>query len=235
MQDVGRLISHRENAMEELRIKYSKTGSLKYISHLDETRCFARAFARADIPLWHTEGYNPHTYMNFLLPLALGVESQCEFMDVKFSTEIDGLDLKERMNKTLPSGLQIIDVYPDCKSREEISSAQFIFFIKFTNLETACEKMKIILNGEEIMAQKSKKSGKKKIICNVNLKEKIYKSSVKCENNMVVIDTLLKAGVHENLSPILLFNTLTTSVGEDYDFYNIKKTNLFDHNMIEFY
>ncbi len=221
--------------MEELRIKYSKTGSLKYISHLDETRCFARAFARADIPLWHTEGYNPHTYMNFLLPLALGVESQCEFMDVKFSTEINCSDLKERMNKTLPSGLQILDVYADGKSREKIASAQYIFSVKFINLNAASKKLQIILNSDAIMAQKSKKSGKKKIICDVNLKERIYKSSVKFEGNMVVIDTLLKAGVHENLNPILLFDTLIKSVGENYDFYSIKKTNLFDSSMIEFY
>ena len=61
----------------EVRIRFSKTGQAKYISHLDINRVFARTFARAGVKIWFTEGFNPHPYMSFSLPLSLGVESYC--------------------------------------------------------------------------------------------------------------------------------------------------------------
>ena len=49
--------------MREVRLRFSKTGRLKYISHLDINRAMSRALKRAGIPLWYTEGFNPHPYM----------------------------------------------------------------------------------------------------------------------------------------------------------------------------
>ena len=57
--------------MEPIRVFYRKTDTAKYISHLDINRCFQRAMKRAGIPLWFTEGFNPHAYLTFPLPLAL--------------------------------------------------------------------------------------------------------------------------------------------------------------------
>ncbi len=51
--------------MREVRLRFSKTGRLKYISHLDINRAMSRALKRAQIPLWYTEGFNPHPYITF--------------------------------------------------------------------------------------------------------------------------------------------------------------------------
>lgn len=40
--------------MREVRLRFSKTGRLKYISHLDINRAMSRALKRAGIPLWYT-------------------------------------------------------------------------------------------------------------------------------------------------------------------------------------
>ena len=50
------------------RLLFSKTGRAKYISHLDLMRTFQRAFARAKIPIKHTEGFNPHPFVSIALP-----------------------------------------------------------------------------------------------------------------------------------------------------------------------
>ena len=71
--------------MREVRLKFSKTGQAKYISHLDTNRVFSRAFSRAKINLWYTEGFNPRPYMSFSLPLSLGVESLCENVDIRIT------------------------------------------------------------------------------------------------------------------------------------------------------
>ena len=75
------LATAKGSEYKEARVFYTKTGRAKYISHLDVTRCFQRALQRAGLSVWYTEGFNPHSYLTFTLPLSLGYESLCESMD----------------------------------------------------------------------------------------------------------------------------------------------------------
>lgn len=61
--------------MTTVRIFYKKLDVAKYISHLDMQRCMQRAVKRAKLPVWYTEGFNPHPYITFALPISLGIES----------------------------------------------------------------------------------------------------------------------------------------------------------------
>ena len=47
---------------KDVRVWFSKTGTARYISHLDLNRCMSRAFHKAKLPLWYTEGFNPHVF-----------------------------------------------------------------------------------------------------------------------------------------------------------------------------
>ena len=92
--------------MREVRLRFSKTDRCKYISHLDINRCMARALSRAKIPLWYTEGFNPHPYMSFSLPLSLGVESFCESVDLRIVGDITNQEIKDNLNEMLPEGIR---------------------------------------------------------------------------------------------------------------------------------
>ncbi|MDD6728667.1 MAG: TIGR03936 family radical SAM-associated protein, partial [Eubacteriales bacterium] len=107
--------------MREVRLRFSKTGRLKYISHLDINRAMSRALCRAKIPLWYTEGFNPHPYMSFSLPLSLGVESLCESVDLRITGDISNKEIKDRLNFVLPVGLRIVDVYDNFRDCSEIA------------------------------------------------------------------------------------------------------------------
>ena len=52
-----------------------------YLSHLDLMRVFQRAFKRADIMIWHSQGFSPRAYVSIALPLPVGSESVCEILD----------------------------------------------------------------------------------------------------------------------------------------------------------
>ncbi len=69
--------------MKSVRIWFEKRGLAIYTSHLDMNRCLTRAVRRANIPLWYTEGFNPHPYITFLLPLPLGQEGRREPLDIR--------------------------------------------------------------------------------------------------------------------------------------------------------
>ena len=69
--------------MRCVRVWFKKMGMSRFVSHLDLMRAMTRALRRADVPLWYTEGFNPHPYITFALPLSLGMESLCESMDMR--------------------------------------------------------------------------------------------------------------------------------------------------------
>lgn len=96
---------------------------MKYISHLDVMRCMSRAVRRARLPLWYTEGFNPHPYMMFALPLSLGFSSQCESMDIRIEGEMTDADIAGRMRDVMPEGLRLLSVREPVMQPSEIAFA----------------------------------------------------------------------------------------------------------------
>lgn len=102
-----------------IRIKFQKVNVLKFISHLDLCRTMKSALLRAGIPVWYTEGFNPHPKMVFSLPLSIGTESECEYMDIKITEEMPFEEIKQRLGAALTSDMAILDVYaPEMKFQE---------------------------------------------------------------------------------------------------------------------
>ncbi len=97
--------------MDNLRLKFSKTGRAIYISHLDLLRTMQRAFLRADMPLKYSEGFNPHAQLTFALPLSVGASSLCELLDFKLNGFMELSEITYRLNKSLPEGIEALEVY----------------------------------------------------------------------------------------------------------------------------
>lgn len=96
--------------MYRVSFSFSKTGLMRYISHLDLMRLFMRAMRRADFPLKMTEGFSPHPKLSFKRALKLGVESQQEEASVVLRFPVDPEDFRHRLQKQLPEGIQVKDV-----------------------------------------------------------------------------------------------------------------------------
>lgn len=220
--------------MREVRLRFCKQGRLKYISHLDINRALSRAFRRADIPLWFTEGYNPHAYMSFSLPLSLGVESLCEYVDIRLIDEISNDEIKKRMNDVLPADLRILDVYDDFRDCSEIMYSDYVFKISFTDCEKAAEKIKSVFEFSEILAQKKGKQGRKKVLKDVDIKQYIDKYNISVRDDLVVINVRLMAGNEKNLNPTLLFDTLIRLIETAFEWKSISRLSLLDKNYKEF-
>ncbi|MBO5955258.1 MAG: DUF2344 domain-containing protein [Clostridia bacterium] len=112
--------------MSKWRLKFSKMGMGKYISHLDLLRTFTRAIHRANLPVRYSQGFNPHQLITFSLPLALGVTSETEFVDIDFEESATPKMIGEALNKTLPPDIKILRVSrPEAKAND-IVSAEYI-------------------------------------------------------------------------------------------------------------
>lgn len=93
--------------MAKFRIQFTKYGDMKYVSHLDLIRLFTRIFHRAQLPVAYSEGFNPHPKMAVLLPLSVGTESSCEYIDVEFEKGVGMLDCMKKLKGALPLGMEI--------------------------------------------------------------------------------------------------------------------------------
>jgi radical SAM-linked protein len=92
---------------KRLRFRFSKTGVLKYLSHLDMINMITRAMRRAKIPARYTEGFNPKPRITFGPPIPLGTESQAEYADVDIIGNTSPQDFISAMNSRLEGKITI--------------------------------------------------------------------------------------------------------------------------------
>ncbi len=93
-----------------LRLRFSKTGELKYLSHLELVNTIVRAIKRADLPLKYSQGFHPLPKISFSSTLPVGIESLDEYMDIELlkNGNVSAPGALERLNKVLPDGLKIL-------------------------------------------------------------------------------------------------------------------------------
>ena len=93
----------------KVRIKFSKSGNMKFIGHLDTMRYFQKAMRRADIDIAYSTGFSPHQIMSFAAPLGVGITSEGEYLDI----EVNSTDTTERsvaaLNDVMVRGFAVSD------------------------------------------------------------------------------------------------------------------------------
>ena len=94
-----------------IRIRFTKVGSLQFISHLDLCRTMKSALIRAKAPLWYSEGFNPHPRMTFALPLSIGTQSVNELLDVKLDYEVDAEAFRAALDAETTDEMKILECY----------------------------------------------------------------------------------------------------------------------------
>jgi radical SAM-linked protein len=96
---------------ERYRLRFSKDERLRFISHLDVTRAYTRAFRRSQLPLALSNGKERRPKVSFGPPLPLGMTSGAEFVDVAFAAEVPESFVRS-LNEALPEGLAVVGYAP---------------------------------------------------------------------------------------------------------------------------
>ena len=91
-----------------MRVIFSKTGDMRFISHLDLVRMFQRASRRAGLPVTVTQGFSPHLKISIQKALKLGVESSSEEATFYLDRQVAPEDFACSMNAQLPDGVRIV-------------------------------------------------------------------------------------------------------------------------------
>lgn len=93
-----------------IRITFTKQGALRYTGHLDLHKLWERAARRAELPLAYSQGFHPQPKMSIAAALPLGFSSRCEVLDMRLERDIPLEGLRDTLQGTLPSGIQVLDI-----------------------------------------------------------------------------------------------------------------------------
>ena len=169
-----------------VRIKFSKVGSLQFISHLDLNRTMKTVMIRAGVPIKYSEGFNPHPKMVFALPLSVGTESVPEYLDFKITRPMTEEEMTERLNSAFPPEMRVLSAYEPSSKFTDVKYAEYV-------LESDVDFSVEPLEAESIVVLKRTKSGEKE----TDIKP-LIRSYIKNGNTLTVV---LSASPDSYLNP----------------------------------
>ena len=213
------------------RIKLTKTGILKYFSHLDWQNTFFKALSRTDLNIVYSLGYNPSMKVSMGIALPLFAESECELVDLELFDKLSSHELKQKLEKVLPEGSKIISIVNIEKSAPAIDmTAQWAEYkidiadktlYDFENLRYNTDK---VLSSEEIFIEKKNKKG---LLKKTDIRPSIKSYRFEDESLFIVLKTGQNTGI-----PALRADVLMNIIAPDVIF-NIKRCRFFDENLKE--
>ncbi len=216
--------------------KYSKTGYLKYISHLDVLRFIQRSVKRAGINAKYSEGFNPHMKTSFGFPLSLGTESIGEYFELELNESID-LDLFiNKMNSVMPNEMQIIKAGYSENSEslmKRCEYAQYLINIDSNKIdENKLNEYFDELLSEGVIYNRQKKNKKNKLISKeLNTKEFIeFLKAERVNDNKVKIMAVFKT-METGSMKVEEMIKLINEKGFTIDYYTIIKIDALDNEM----
>ncbi|MFW5808009.1 MAG: TIGR03960 family B12-binding radical SAM protein [Spirochaetota bacterium] len=151
----------RYERMVSARMRFTKTGRARYLSHLDLAEVIKRALRIARLPLCVSRGFNKREQLAFGYPLPLGIESECEYVDCSLHAMADET-AADAVNRALPEGIRLVKLI----FHNEKSSVMTLSHVTEYRVECSDEKAERLFtlcsdSGAEIV--KRTKKGERRI------------------------------------------------------------------------
>ncbi len=224
-----------QNEIIPIRIRFEKTGSLMYISHLDMARTMQRIMLRAGIDIWYSEGFNPQPKVVFAVPLPVGVESRCELVDIKINSYMSCEEIGERLSKSFPGEMKVLSVYvPDTKFKNIEFIDYDIVISSPAVCENTAEELKELFSKNLYITKRSKGTEK-----DINIIEYIKSIEISLVDGKIRIGAILHSGSEKNLNPELLIEAIRSNTSllngsplEEY--YSIMRKRMLCCDLTEF-
>ena len=198
----------------KIRLKFHKLGKLKFISHLDLCRTLKGAIGRAGVPIKYSQGFNPHPKMVFALPLPVGAESVCEYLDISLTEPCDEKQLMKDVNAQLTSELQITEIYESKMEFSDIAMAEYEFFFE----DFTADQLRTVLEGPLLIEKRSKKG-----MIEVDLRPKIVRYEITEKQGVTGFHSFLGADSNDFVNPELLVRAFEKAAGKSINYYSIMR------------
>ena len=216
------------------RLLFSKTGDAVYLSHLDLMRIFQRAFKRAGILIWHSQGFSPRAYVSIALPLSVGTESVCEILDFEIedgSVELSGLPAL--LNKTMPAGVRVLSAYESDRKIKNLTWLEAEITLEYDGgvPADAQKKLAALFSRPSLVIVKHGKKGDSE----VNLAERIRSLELRSVSDRELAIHCVVSAQNPGLNPQLLVQAIEELQPDcKPDFARIRRMEVYDSDMTEF-
>jgi len=181
----------------KLRLRFSKTGKLRFIGHLDFLRVFQQMIRRSGLPIAYSQGFNPHQIISFALPLPLGMESVHDYADITLTANVPTDEIIKKLNDAAPQGLTVLAAYHVQGANAAAATVAADYMISLSpghcDLQSSITK---ILQSETLIIPKKTKSG----IKNTDIRPDIFAIEISED----CIKMRLSAGSARFLNPLLV-------------------------------
>ena len=215
------------------RLLFEKKGNAVWISHLDLMRLFQRAFKRADLPLTHTQGYNPRPSVSIALPMSVGVESSCELLDFDLYGQMPGNDeIRDRLNKALTEGVRVLEVYDSGLKIKHLSYLACTLVMEYDEgvPADACQRLQELFGKEALLLEKKGKNG----IVEQDIISMIRSISFQAKDQEIVVDAVICCQ-NPTLNPMQISAAVTKYLPElTPDFVKCCRNEIYDTEMYVF-
>lgn len=198
----------------KVRIKFTKTGYMKFVGHLDTMRYFQKAIRRAELPVAFSGGYSPHMIMSFAAPLGVGTTSLGEYFDMELTETMPTAEIQQRLNETMVEGVTVCSVrqVEDGKASTAMALvAAADYYVSFREGKEPSvpwrEKFSEFLDQKEIVVTKKTKRSEK----TVDIRPFIYKAELLDEG----IFMQLASASSNYTKPELVMDTFMKWIGEE--------------------
>lgn len=186
------------------RLLFTKAGRARYISHLDLMRTFQRAFARAKIPIKHTEGFNPHPFVSIALPLSVGFSSQCEILEFSLLDGTGYEQVPDRLTAAMPEGIVVHQCYPAERKLRELRYVNYIMTFDYPDgRPQETESALAALLGRESLVVRKKSNKAKAGFTEVDVIPLVRSWRIECRSDAMISD-LVTSAQNPGLNPDLL-------------------------------
>ena len=206
----------------KVRIKFAKSGVMKFVGHLDMMRYFQKAMRRADIDIKYSEGFSPHQIMSFAAPLGVGITSDGEYLDIEVNSTETTEQSIVNLNSAMVDGVKILEYkkLPDHakNAMSIVAAADYKIYIKdgYEN-PYSVEEWRSRLNtffydrAEVLITKKTKKSEKV-----MDLKQLVYDFKILEEQEKPVFYLKVCTGSTDNLKPELVLQAFYEFLSLEY-------------------
>lgn len=145
------------------RVRFSKTGKMRFLSHHDLMRLFERALRRTGLPLRMTEGYNPHPVIAFPTALGLGIESVDEILEFELTSWTSPKGIEKALGEQLPEGVGVVSA--EAFDRKQRSAVNFVEYEASCpgQLEGVGDRIKAFLALKECPVERVSDKGSKTV------------------------------------------------------------------------
>lgn len=216
------------------RLLFTKEGVSVWSSHLDLMRALMRSFRRAGIDLKHSQGFTPHPELSILMPLSVGVESQCEIAEFTLAEgcEVPVGEIAPRMNPVLPAGLRALESYEGGQKAGKLAWLRARLELEYdaVGADTVLQ-ITELFSKPSILVEKHSKKGDVEMDIAPMIREIHVGTSIACPLSSVVIEAVV-AAQNPTLNPLLLVTAIEKYLPEHKpDFVQCRRLEIYDGDM----